>query len=303
MPMSPWSATGLFFSASNFWISSALDMSVSVWVNGVPAEGPYFGRKAFQISPKLVQSGGIPSLLRAPSAFVLASRSAMIAALSGVAGAAAEAAGALPAADAAGADEVLADEHAPTRTTVASVAAIRWSDRSILLFLLCRTDAGRHAARRSLGSPLSSPDRRPSGRWDVRLVRRRLAAGSVIRSCAVSHAGSCGQSGAAPVDCELERVRDVVLAGEQDRRAVRVGVDLLDTQQWAAGLRIEALCDRRIRGHDGDRRARVGHRSPKALRVELVERQGRVQQADRIDPGRIEQPRRDRVHSEDDPAL
>ena len=52
--MSPWSATGLFFSASNFWISSALDMSVSVWVR------LYFGRNLSQIAPKFVQSGGIP---------------------------------------------------------------------------------------------------------------------------------------------------------------------------------------------------------------------------------------------------
>ena len=56
MPMSPMSATGLFFSASNFWISSALDMSVSV----CGRRAPYLGVKLAKISPKFVQSSGMP---------------------------------------------------------------------------------------------------------------------------------------------------------------------------------------------------------------------------------------------------
>ena len=57
--MSPMSATGLFFSASILEISSALDMSVSVCVRGVPG-APYRVVKLAKISPKLVQSSGMP---------------------------------------------------------------------------------------------------------------------------------------------------------------------------------------------------------------------------------------------------
>ena len=66
------SAEGLDFSASIFAKASPLDMSVSVWVT------PYFSPSAFQISPQLAQSSGMPRLTTLPSFFAAASSSGTV---------------------------------------------------------------------------------------------------------------------------------------------------------------------------------------------------------------------------------
>ena len=95
------------------------------------------------------------------------------------------------------------------------------------------------------------------------------------------------------MDAEFERVGDVRLDREQDGLALGGRIDLLEAQDRAADRRSPSRCgDELVGPRQPDRRLAVGDRPAEALGIEPVERQARIEEDGRVDPGVVEQPGR-----------